>query len=245
METVRVNTSQHVDIDYPVAGLGERIGAHLIDTAIFIVVYLLALFTFGISGFAAQFNGTFIIVLIIIYAGCYVFYDLVAEIFFNGQSFGKRLLKIKVISIDGAQPSIGQYFIRWIFRIVDFVLTFKLLGFICIAVSDDKQRIGDIVAGTTVIKTAPATKIEHIAFHPTADDYIPMFQNVALMSDRDVELIHEVVRTYYITKNPDLIYKMAEKVSSFLGVTIPESMNEMQFLNTVSADYVQITSRAV
>ena len=82
----------------------------------------------------------------------------------NGQSVGKRILKIKVISLDGSQPSIGQYFIRWLFRLVDFALTAQVGGLICVAVSKNKQRIGDIVAGTTLIKTVPYTQLDHMLF---------------------------------------------------------------------------------
>lgn len=245
METVKINTSQHIEIDYPIAGLGERVAAYLIDFALFFTIYMLAIFTFAAIGFQNNIDNLFFVVLVVIYGICYAFYDLLCEIIFNGQSLGKKLMKIKVTSLDGAQPSMGQYFIRWVFRIVDFTLTANLLGFISVAISEKKQRIGDIVAGTTLIKTVPATKIEHIAFHPTEDDYTPIFENVHILNDRDIELIHDVVRTYYRTHNPQLIYQMASKVSEHLGATIPEGMNEMQFLKTVSSDYIHITSKAV
>jgi hypothetical protein len=88
--------------------------------------------------------------------------------------------------------------------------------------------------------------MQHIAFHPVEDEeYTATFDNVTILSDRDIELIHEVVQTYYTTRNAQLIYQMAAKVSGHLGVTIPEGMNEMQFLTTISADYIYLTSRAV
>lgn len=244
METVKINTSQHVDIDYPVAGLGERVAAYLIDLAIFMAIYLVVIFGSIVGSFSGL-GEKAIIIAVIIYLASYAFYDLTCEVLFNGQSLGKKLMKIKVVSIDGAQASTGQYFIRWVFRIIDFTLTANLLGFLCVAVSEKKQRVGDIVAGTTVIKTQPATKIEHIAFHPSDEDYVPQFASVHLLADRDIELVHEVIRTYYRTYNAELIYTMSAKVAEFLGITIPEGMNEMQFLKTVSADYIQITSKAV
>ncbi|SOD20218.1 RDD family protein [Pedobacter xixiisoli] len=246
METIKINTSQHVEIDYPVAGLGERVAAYLLDFAMFMVIYFFALIALAVMGIAGSFENTTIVIFVIIYAVCYVFYDLLCEVAFNGQSLGKKLLKIKVVSLDGGQASIGQYFIRWVFRIVDFTLTANLLGFLSVAVSQNKQRIGDLVAGTTLIRTVPATKIEHIAFHPVEDEeYIPTFPNVTMLSDHDIELIHEVVRTYYATYNAQLIYQMAAKVTTHLGVSIPEGMNEMQFLKTISSDYIYLTSRSV
>jgi uncharacterized RDD family membrane protein YckC len=245
METIKINTSQHVEIDYPVAGLGERVAAYLIDFVLFAIIFLLCRMFFLLTSLEHSFENTTLVVLIIVYGVCYVFYDLLCEIAFNGQSLGKKLLKIKVVSLDGGQPSIGQYFMRWIFRIVDFTLTLHLLGFVSVAVSDKKQRIGDVVAGTTLIRTVPAAKIEQIAFHPVEGEYTPVFNSVQLLNDRDIELIHEVISTYYRTQNPQLIYQMATKVSAHLAVVIPEGMNEMQFLKTVSSDYIQLTSRAV
>ena len=242
METVRVSTSQHVDIDYPVAGLGERVAARLIDFGLFIAIFLIFLLFFSLTGLINS-GRIVVIVMLLIFGAGFVFYDLICEIFMNGQSIGKRLLKIKVISLDGAQPSLGQYFIRWVFRIVDFVLTSWVGALICVAVTENKQRIGDIVAGTTLIKTVPRTQFEHIAFHPAAEEYIPVFDTVGEMNDRDIELIHEVLNTYYKTRNADLIYQMAAKVTNHLRISIPEGMNELQFLKTVIMDYNQITAK--
>lgn len=244
METVKINTSQHIDIDYPLAGIGDRVAAYLIDLSIFVAVYFLLVFG-GLAGALVGWSQKVFPILLISYIAAYAFYDLICEVLFNGQSIGKKLMKIKVVSIDGAQPSAGQYFIRWIFRIVDLTLTANLLGFLLIAMSEKRQRIGDVVAGTTLVKTQPATKIEHIAFHPVTDEYLPQFSNVHLLSDRDIELVHEVIGAYYLTYNTELIYALSAKVSEFLGINIPEGMNEMQFLKTVSSDYIQITSKAV
>lgn len=247
METIKVKTSQYVDIDYPVAGLGERIAARLIDLGIFLGLYIIFIFFVLLTGLSVGMESTpyLIIGLAIAYGASFVFYNLICEIFMNGQCVGKRLMKIKVISLDGSQASIGQYFIRWLFRLVDFAFTAQVGGLICVAVSKNKQRIGDIVAGTTVIKTVPHTDINHIAFHPVEEDYIPVFSNVSLLTDRDVELIHEVISTYYKTHNTDLIYTMSTKVATLLSISIPEGMNEMEFLKTVIKDYNQQTSVAL
>lgn len=242
METIKVSTNQHIDIDYPVAGLGERVSARLIDLALFLVVIIAFTIALGLSGLL---NGRDIgaYILLGIYIIGYVFYDLICEISLNGQSVGKRLLKIKVISLNGAQPTIGQYFIRWIFRIVDFLLASPVGGLVCVAVTENKQRIGDVVAGTTLIKTEPRTKIEQIAFHPVEDNYIANFESSHLLTDRDVELIHEVISSYYKTHNPQLVYTLAEKVAKHLSITDKKGLNELDFLKTVVTDYSHLTSR--
>ena len=241
METVSVNTSQHVSIHYPVAGLGERVAARLIDLGIFLAIYLLFMLI-GVN--IKHVDSIFFIIIVIIWGSLYVFYNLLCEIFMDGQSVGKRVMKIKVISLDGGQPSLGQYFIRWIFRLVDFIMSAQVGGLICIALSEKKQRIGDIVAGTTLIKTIPRTTFEHIAFTPVEEGYVPVFPAVQQLSDRDVELIHEVIHTFYKTANFELLHAMSIKVSGLIGSAMPRYENELDFLNTVIKDYNHVTSLA-
>ena len=241
METVSVNTSQHVDIDYPVAGLGERVAARLIDLSIFLGLYILFLIvTVNIKSSSSM----VVLTMIVVFGAAYVFYNLICEILMGGQSVGKRVMKIKVISLDGGQPSLGQYFIRWIFRLVDFIMSAQVGGLICIALSEKKQRIGDIVAGTTLIKTIPRTTFEHIAFTPVEEGYVPVFPAVQQLSDRDVELIHEVIHTFYKTANFELLHAMSIKVSGLIGSAMPRYENELDFLNTVIKDYNHVTSLA-
>jgi uncharacterized RDD family membrane protein YckC len=242
MDTIKVNTSQNLAIDYPVAGLGERIAARLIDWLFFFIVYVLFIL---LSLLFASIKGEFVImILLIAYAASYVFYNLLYEIFLNGQSIGKRFLKIKVISLDGSQPTIGQYFIRWLFRLVDFVITLQTGGLISIAVTENKQRIGDVVAGTTVIKMVPRTSMAHIAFNPEelSEDYSPVFAMVQQLNDRDVELIHEVISTFHETGNREIVLVTAAKTSTLLGITRPQTMNELDFLNAIIKDYTYLTS---
>ncbi|MBB6502803.1 RDD family protein [Pedobacter cryoconitis] len=242
METIKVNTSQHVAIDYPVAGLGERISARLIDLVMFGGLFLLVIVFVSLTG--SRNADVFNIVLFALVFASYVFYNLLYEIFFNGQSVGKKLMKIKVISMDGSQASIGQYFIRWLFRLADFSLTGQVGALVCVAVTENKQRIGDLVAGTIVIKTVARTSFEQIAFIPVEEGYAPVFTNVHQLRDQDIELIHEVLTTYYKTNQYELVYAMAAKIAAHLSVSLPEGMNQLEFLNTILKDYNQLTSVA-
>ncbi|GAA3983420.1 RDD family protein [Pedobacter ginsengiterrae] len=243
METIRVSTAQNVDIDYEVAGLGERIVARLIDLAGFAVLYIVVLILM-IASFRN--SGTLGVVLIIIFLVIFVFYDLVCELTMDGQTFGKKIMKIKVISLDGGQPTFGQYLMRWIFRVIDFGFIFGwgLVALVCVAVSKNHQRIGDMLAKTTLIKTVPRTKIDQVAFgFALPDDYQPVFKEVLHLNDRDAELIFEVLSGFYQTGNTDLIYSMATKIKEHIAIVIPAGMNELQFLETVMKDYNHLTAQ--
>jgi uncharacterized RDD family membrane protein YckC len=243
MQTIKITTSQNIDIDYEVAGLGERILARLIDLAIFFLIYILGLFIGSLANWFAGDNVT-IIIAVIVYAVLFVFYDLVFEIFMNGQSIGKRIMKIKVISLDGGQPRVGQYFMRWLFRIVDFLLTWPgLVALITAAVNDKTQRVGDIVAGTILIRTAPRTQINNIVFMPTYDGYQPVFKEAGQLSDKDVELVHEIINAYVKTGNNVVVYNMAQRVKEHLHIIPPNGMNDMLFLQTIIKDYNHISAQ--
>src|SRR6185437_9472657 len=128
METITVHTTQNIDIDYEIGGLGERILARLIDYGVFVpFLFAGALLVEGFSGAAL---GIYYIILLILF----VFYDLLCEVFFNGQSLGKRVMKIRVISLDGARPKFSQYLLRWLFRLIDFSLTASICALITAAV---------------------------------------------------------------------------------------------------------------
>jgi uncharacterized RDD family membrane protein YckC len=236
MQTIRVTTPQNIDIDFEIAGLGERILARLIDMGIFIFVLIAGVLILSSSNLL---EGTHagVIIMAIIYICLFVFYDLVCEIFMNGQSVGKRVMKIKVISLDGGRPRFGQYLMRWLFRIVDFTLTFQLCSLACAAINEKSQRLGDIVAGTILIRTSPRTKISNVVFMPATDGYEPVFKEAAQLNDGDAELIHEVINNYIKTGNSVVVYNMALRIKEHLAITLPGGMNDMQFLQTVIKDY--------
>jgi len=170
------------------------------------------------------------------------FYDLLLEILLNGQSVGKRVMKIKVINIDGNQPSLGQYVIRWLFRLIDFTLTGGVCALITVAVSEKKQRVGDIVAGTTLIKTQPRTAFNQTIYVPTPEiNYTVSYPEVVNLTDKDVQLIKEALLHISKTNNLYLAYPVAEKVKKMLN--IETNLEPSHFLQTVVTDYNYLTSR--
>jgi len=248
MQTIKITTSQNIDIDYQLAGLGSRILARLIDYAVFIGAYWVMFIVLGIFvGLHNDYNGNGTNVGVIIIICSWIFlcllYDLLCEIFFNGQSIGKFAMKIKVISLNGARPRVGQYLLRWFFRLIDFGITLGSAAVIAVALTDNKQRLGDLVAGTAVVSLSPKNSFNELAFGPPPADYEPVYTQVAQLSDGDVVLIHDVIRNFNRTRNSMLVYKLAMKLKSYLNVTYPREINEYQFLEIVMNDYNTITAK--
>jgi uncharacterized RDD family membrane protein YckC len=252
MQTVKITTAQNIDIDYDVASLTDRISARVIDYMIFMCIYMLFIFAFmaylGIGSNseeqATMYTKSGIIILVIVWLGLCVFYDLLTEIFLNGQSIGKRSMKIRVISLNGARPRVGQYLLRWIFRIIDFGVTLGTAAVITVAFSDNKQRIGDMVAGTTLVKTSPRNKFDDLVFTPPSAEYEPTYNEVVQLTDQDVVLIHEVIRNFNRTRNNNLVYRLALRIKTYLHISYSSEINEYQFLEIVLNDYNHLIAKS-
>ncbi|MBL4675339.1 MAG: RDD family protein [Mucilaginibacter sp.] len=240
MNTVTITTAQNIDIEYELGGLGERIVARIIDYAIFLLVLFFTIFAVGGIGFSDATVG----VATIIYGVLFVFYDLICELSMNGQSIGKKVMKIRVISADGARPRLGQYLLRWLMRIVDFTIGGGVIALVAAALSEKGQRLGDMTANTVLVRTTPRTDSTKIAFKPSDVNYKPVFTEASQLTDNDVELINEVITTYVKTKNSVIVYNMANKLKMHLNVQPPQDMNDMQFLQTLLRDYTHLISDA-
>lgn len=140
------------------ANLGSRIVAIIIDLIILsLVVVIIALPLGLLAGLSAIGNPTQLFVArIAFFVSFMVLNVLVWLLYFtyfegtSGQTLGKKIMGIKVVKENGDQPSFMDALIRTILRIIDGI-AFYLVGFIVILVSEKKQRLGDMAAGTIVV----------------------------------------------------------------------------------------------
>lgn len=239
MSNIRVETTQNISLDFELGSLGDRILGWLIDWLV-IITYGLFIFLVLLTtdGFGIFDTAPWLYLLIILPV---VFYDLVMEISFNGQSLGKKAVGIRVVSLDGRQPSLGQYLIRWLFRLVDFTLTWSLCALVSVAVSIKHQRLGDLVGGTSVIKLKPRTSIANTLYVPVRDDYSVRFPEAVNLQTADVQLIKEVLYYYSVTGNGLILHQAAEKIRETLHIEAPVDPGSL--LQTVIEDYNYLESR--
>lgn len=236
MNTIKITTTQNIELEYELASVGERIAGYFIDLLI-IFAYIIIIFFIMIGGNIIGWNSWILFLFII----PVFFYDLISEVYMNGQSVGKRVMKIKVVSLNGSQASVGQYLIRWLFRLVDFSMTNNLCALISVAVSEKKQRVGDMVAGTTLIRTSPRTAFQQTIYVPTQQvDYTVSFPEVANLSDRDMQLIKEVIISVNKTGNMMMAHEASERIKQTLR--IQSSMAPLHFLQVLLSDYNHLMS---
>ena len=126
MTQIAINTTQNVQINFTAAGVGDRILAYLLDLLIKIaygiVIYGIFFYLLGINNYLDSTDQWSRMATILIFALPIIFYTIVLESIFEGQTVGKKLLKIKVVKIDGYQATFAEYLIRWFMRIIDISL---------------------------------------------------------------------------------------------------------------------------
>ncbi len=228
-------------IEYDLASYGSRLVAFVID---FFLVHI----SFGILKSIIDIivpGSMFIRVVVFIEIAVLFFYHFMMEIFADGQSLGKMLLKIKVVKLNGAEPSISDHLLRMIFLLVDFLFTAGILGSVLIISSEKKQRLGDIAAGTTLIKKKPNAKfsLKDILEIDDLEVYEPEFPGIKNMKERDMLLVKRVIQRYQKYGNKahyEAVEQTVEKICSLLGLEeVPTK--KIAFLKTVLKDYIVLT----
>ena len=161
-------TGQFVRISQTPASIGERLMALIIDYFL-IGLYILSTITL-LSKLSLPSGFSLFFFLCVVYLPI-LGYSFLCEMFNHGQSFGKKLINIRVVKVDGSTPSIGSYLLRWLLFPIDGPIT-SGLGLLVILLNKNNQRLGDLAAGTMVIKEKNYRKI-----HVSLDEFDYLTQN--------------------------------------------------------------------
>ena len=235
MQTIRVRTTQNVFIDHPLGSVGDRILAYLFD-ALILSVYTICVVALLIR---IDFEAPYIPLIFLGFP--WLFYSLLFEIFMNGQTPGKRVMKIKVVRLDGTPPSIGDYLLRWIFAFVDIFILSGAIAVVMVAMGGKGQRLGDVVAGTSVVKLLEHQQVtSEKVFVEAEAQYTPTFSQVINLSDKDIELIQRALEANRDQGNIQPVLVITNKVKSLLR--IETDMPPVKFLYTIIKDYQTITA---
>ena len=265
MAILKVHTAQNVDIDYELGNVGERLVAAVIDLVVVILYVWGAIYLISkVLQTADILEGLNLLAFFIIMLPPLLYLP-VSEYFWHGRTVGKKIMKLKVVRENGTAPSLGDYILRWLLRTIDvklgflfiffiprtpssqeqevfmtLVVIFMLLplpvvGLLAIAKTKHNQRVGDLVAGTVVIKNKPRYSLHDTILQSTEEEYEPVYKNVLILSDRDINIIKNALRKAEKTRNYEYIVKLAAKASEILQVE--SQQKPLQFLQTLMRDY--------
>ncbi len=153
-EHLSIETPEQIKINYNIAGIGSRLYAALIDIAVLTPIAFIGIYvTVRAMSDLDERLGNWLAAI----AGIATFallwgYYMIFEITTNGQSPGKRALGLRVIKVHGYPIGFSDSAIRNLVRIVDFLPFFYGTGLLAMLLNKNWQRLGDLAAGTLVIK---------------------------------------------------------------------------------------------
>jgi uncharacterized RDD family membrane protein YckC len=161
-----VATPERVSFSYETANIGSRFVAQLVDIAALLGMLL------GLGGIAvaigALTNDSTVPILLMLVGGFAIVwgYFVVSEAVWSGQTLGKRVLRLRAVDVRGGPLSVSQALIRNLVRIVDFLPSYYLIGAIAIFVTRRNQRLGDLAAGTVVVRERQAVSLRDLGSEP-------------------------------------------------------------------------------
>ena len=188
-------------------------------------------------------------------------YHLICEATMNGQSFGKKMMGIRVVNETGGQPGIGQLTVRWLIRTSD-MMAFSLIlsvpmaaangnanffwqvaiplglfmtDIILVNASKKQQRLGDMLAHTLLIKASQRHSIEDTVFLKIAENYKPTFPQVMQLSDRDMNSLKGILDTAKKRGDFSLAEMASDKIRNHLK--IETHLSPFEFLEVLLKDY--------
>jgi uncharacterized RDD family membrane protein YckC len=228
MAQTSIITGQYVEIRQNAATVLQRGIAWMIDFLIMFIASLTLSSPLTLYGFAI--GEDMLILFIFLWLLAILCYPLYMEIFNHGQSFGKMVMGIRVMCLDGSTPTNIAYLLRWILMPVDFGISGLGLAFIIF--TKNCQRIGDLAAGTTVVKLSKSEPPLIIRTIPTINkNYQPTYPEVTRLDIRQMGVIEQVLLMKDGPQKTRNLTSLAEKVDSVLGIKHQENDNEAFLLN--------------
>jgi Uncharacterized membrane protein len=194
-QTVDIETPELVVLSYTIAGLGSRVAAALIDLAINVVMFLaviagLVLLSRGAAPGSARPTpsaawalAVMLIMQFVVLWGYYLLFEGLSD----GQTPGKRMLGLRTVRDGGYSVGFSASAVRNLMRIIDLQPAFSyLVGIASIAFTKSGKRLGDIVAGTIVVREALVRQPAHVVAAPSATVTTPV---TARLTDAEFQLL--------------------------------------------------------
>lgn len=208
-EFLNIDTPENVAFGYEVAGIGSRFLAALVDTVLIIVLQAIVNLTLGVL--ALTLSGSALagmegwwgwlvvatgLIALAFFWGYYIFFELI----WNGQSPGKRWAGLRVIQTDGTPITLTESLIRNLVRLVDFLPAYYGVGVVTMFINEQARRLGDLAAGTLVVRDRATVTLESLAARPDAAGAVqvrsstPVNLPVERLTGRDLEMARDFLR---------------------------------------------------
>jgi uncharacterized RDD family membrane protein YckC len=205
-----LETPENIEVEFELAGLGSRFCAMFLDSlligAALLAMILLSIMLFNVTpqllesplaGPAVGWVWAVLVVVLaaLIFGGYFIFFELVMR----GQTPGKRAMKVRVIRDDGTPMTINEVLVRNILRIVDFLPAAYAVGAVVMFFSPLCKRLGDIAAGTIVVKEG------QLDYRANADKNYPLRQAAVAVPNSELTPDERRVLTGFLQRRVELL----------------------------------------
>jgi len=241
-EHLSIDTPEQIALDFPLAGVGSRFLALAFDTLLellaFFVVGILGALAGGVAGAVAGRSAraattwVFAGVILALFA-VNVGYFAAFEALWRGQTPGKRLVGLRVLDVSGRPVSVYSAILRNLVRVVDQFPAIYAVGIVSVMVTSRHQRLGDLAAGTVVVReqaetlSLPVTTVpvgaRIGAHHLTADDIVVLERFLLRRNELDAVVRLETAR------------RIAQRMAGKLQIDSTE--DEEKLIERLAAEY--------
>jgi uncharacterized RDD family membrane protein YckC len=152
-----VATPERVRVSLPIAGIGYRTLAYLIDAGALFAAWVVLYFTLTVlqkdvlDTFQALSGVAQTLTVLALFAAQWVYWT-ACEALWGGQTLGKRAMRIRVVRQDGSPVGLYESAVRNLTRAVDFLPLLYGTGVLCMLVTQQHRRLGDLLAGTVLVR---------------------------------------------------------------------------------------------
>ena len=224
-DAIVIETPEHVQFSYELAGLGSRFVALLLDAGLqFLVLSVLIGIILRVAYYLETPRTAFFVVVLVSFSALLsIAYFVVLETAWRGQSVGKRLMGLRVIRANGGSIGFTEAALRNLLRLIDWLPGFYMVGALFIFFSQHYQRLGDFAAGTLVVRerfSAPPKERARVPRTELEDQREARWR--ALVSPEEKAVLERFMerRTQLA---PDARYRLAEQMATRLRAHEPSA----------------------
>jgi uncharacterized RDD family membrane protein YckC len=237
-EFLQISTPENVAFEYPIAGIGSRFIAALVDTCLIAVLQMMVLLfgallagnLWGLQGVDLGeasgwiFAATGLLGFAFLW-GYYIFFELI----WNGQSPGKRLVGLRVIRRDGGPITASESAIRNLIRVIDFLPMLYGVGVVAMFIDPNSRRLGDLAAGTLVVRELrtsdrPESYRPPAPVWPAKSQESPFFSvdDLRKLAPEDLAAVESLLKRRYELTDPErLAGQILEGLCRRMEVPLP------------------------
>jgi uncharacterized RDD family membrane protein YckC len=238
-KTIEISTALNVTVTYELGTVLQRVLAGLLDSVFVWVFNLLRWLIWPPNTIDPAY---------IIGMGLFFIwvYQLFIIVFFKGRSAGMRIMGIRIMGLDGKNLEFSDYFLRWIMRPIDITISFCAVGIFSMLSTEKRQRLGDILAGTAVVKQKPISHFtlkDILSFHQNTGTAAVKYPQVRFVDEANMLFVKNLLQNqagYSLEVHKNALDMAADNLCKLLQLD-EKPFDARSFLNQLVNDYIVLT----